>query len=52
MPLQPAPDFHKFCNLHPQFFCLKTGHDDNAYLRVEGYFEEGLDRRHGAAPVL
>ena len=36
----------------PQFSCLKIGHNDNAYLRVEGYLEEGLDGRHMAAPVL
>ena len=36
----------------PQFSCLKIGHNDNAYLRVEGYLEEGLDGRHTAAPVL
>ena len=36
----------------PLFSCLKIGHNDNAYLRVEGYLEEGLDGRHEAAPIL
>ena len=36
----------------PLFSYLKIGHNDNAYPRVEGYLEEGLDGRHAAVPVL